>query len=74
MMLHHAWRKEDEKFFIQMIKAIFGQRRKLIRNSIKVFDVDTEKLDFQLTKRPEPLSVAELVQLSNLITDGRKGH
>lgn len=58
---------EDESFFVQMIKATFGQRRKIIKNSLKTIGVNVATLDFQLTKRPEQLSVAELVQLSNLI-------
>ena len=63
---------EDEDFFRKMVKAIFGQRRKIIKNSLTAFGVNIAKLNFQLTKRPEQFSVAELVQLSNLITYGRK--
>ena len=63
---------EDEHFFTRMVKAVFGQRRKVIKNSLKAFGVNISGLNFQLTKRPEQLSVAELVQLSNLITHGKK--
>ncbi len=63
---------EDELFFRQMIKALFGQRRKVIRNSLKKMNVDSDQLDFSLTKRPEQLSVAELVHLSNLVLHGKE--
>jgi len=58
---------KDERAFLAMIKAIFGQRRKILKNSLKSFGVDVENLDFPLNKRPEQLTVAELTHLNNLI-------
>ncbi len=55
----------DEKLFFRLIKATFNHRRKTIRNSLKsVMSI----IDFQsefLGQRPEQLSVAEFVQLTN---------
>ena len=63
---------EDESFFIQMIKAVFNQRRKILKNSLQSLGINNSNINFPLTQRPEQLSVAELVELSNLITYGRK--
>lgn len=58
----------DEAFFRRMVRAIFGKRRKTLRNSLSYFlkDIDAEPpSSTDLTRRPEDLSVQELVALSN---------
>ena len=57
----------DEVLFKQLIKASFNQRRKMLRNSIKAF-IQEEGFEYPfLTKRPEQLSVADFVELTNVI-------
>lgn len=62
----------DADFFIELIRTLFQQRRKMIKNSLKSLLENSSNICFQTDKRPEQLSVSELAQLSNLITDGRK--
>jgi 16S rRNA (adenine1518-N6/adenine1519-N6)-dimethyltransferase len=60
----------DEKFFRTFVKTLFGQRRKMIRNTIQTWaakDEDLGVFSSFLDKRPEMLSVGELVALSNHI-------
>lgn len=55
----------DEKLFKTIVKATFGQRRKTVRNGVKsLLKGKTLDLDL-LQKRPEQLSVAEFVLLTN---------
>lgn len=53
----------DEKLFIRIVKACFNQRRKTIRNSIKLVCQIGEKDHPLLSKRPEQLSVEEFIEL-----------
>ena len=58
-----------EDLFFRVVKAGFGQRRKTLRNSLKVV---LEKKQIQnpiLQKRAEQLSVEDFVELTNLISD-----
>lgn len=60
----------DEKFFRNFVKTLFGQRRKMIRNTIIKWTAKNEALGVFssiLDKRPEMLSVEELVSLSNYL-------
>lgn len=57
----------DEKRFKQVVKMAFNQRRKMMRKSLKPILNDLNKDNEVLTKRPEQLSVAEFVDLTNLI-------
>lgn len=63
----------DEKLFIQVVKAAFNQRRKMMRNSLSSFVPKESELltDPVFTKRPEQLSVDEFVALTNLIQNVR---
>lgn len=65
---------KDEAFFQEMVRAVFGKRRKTLKNSLVPF-LANQKLNLpvsnQLQKRPEQLSVEELVTLSNAILSGR---
>jgi 16S rRNA (adenine1518-N6/adenine1519-N6)-dimethyltransferase len=57
----------DEKLFKTIVKTAFNQRRKTLRNSLKSIDAgDMDKTDSLFNKRPEQLSVAEFVSLTNL--------
>jgi len=58
----------NEKLFFKVVKTAFNQRRKMLRNSIKSLSPRTEDLDaVLLTRRPEQLSVAEFIDLTNNI-------
>lgn len=58
----------NEQIFRAMVRSVFGKRRKMLRSSLKYF-CDEHGYDIpqglDLTKRPEDLSILELVQLSN---------
>ncbi|TFH39358.1 MAG: 16S rRNA (adenine(1518)-N(6)/adenine(1519)-N(6))-dimethyltransferase RsmA [Bacteroidia bacterium] len=59
----------DFKLMKRVIKATFNQRRKMVRNSVRsVFDTGDSTIDL-LTRRPEQLSVAEFVRLTNWIEE-----
>lgn len=57
----------DEVFFKVVVKTAFNQRRKTMRNSVKVFLNEETKQHPILDKRPEQLSVDEFVMLTNLL-------
>ena len=58
----------DEVLFKAVVKTTFNQRRKTIRNSIKpVLKTPIETDSYLFDKRPEQLSVAEFVELTNLV-------
>ena len=57
----------DEAFFKVVVKTAFNQRRKTMRNSVKVFLNEETKKHPILDKRPEQLSVEEFVMLTNLL-------
>jgi 16S rRNA (adenine1518-N6/adenine1519-N6)-dimethyltransferase len=54
----------DPAFFYALVKTSFQQRRKTLRNTLKQLEVSGET-GIDLGRRPETLSVAEFVQLSN---------
>ena len=57
----------DEKLFFRVVKAIFNQRRKMARNSLKSLLGD-EKIDHVLlTKRPEELSIENFTEITKMI-------
>jgi len=56
----------DEDFYVQMVKTVFGQRRKTLRRSLSKLMKADAQLDFiDLQRRPETLAIAELIQLAN---------
>ena len=57
----------DEKRFKSIVKMAFGQRRKMMRKSLKSLLNDSNKDLEILTKRPEQLSVEQFVELTNLL-------
>ncbi len=62
--------ESEEKVFHQVVKGSFNQRRKMLRNSLLsipdlVFDLN--KIHFDLTQRPEQLSVSDFIALTKQI-------
>ncbi|MFT5600766.1 MAG: 16S rRNA (adenine1518-N6/adenine1519-N6)-dimethyltransferase [Parvicella sp.] len=57
----------DEKLFKTIIKMAFNQRRKTVRNSIKSFIKGTDFESEFLSERPEQMSVADFVKLTNQV-------
>ncbi|MDA9018529.1 16S rRNA (adenine(1518)-N(6)/adenine(1519)-N(6))-dimethyltransferase RsmA [Flavobacteriaceae bacterium] len=61
----------DEVFFFKIVKTSFQQRRKTLRNSLKVFNLSQiMKEDVIFDRRPETLSVDDFVYLTNIIANG----
>ena len=60
----------DEKIFFSVVKTAFGQRRKTLRNSLKSFLLEREALKAEplFDKRPEMLSVAEFITLTQWLS------
>ncbi len=55
----------DEKLFFRVVKTSFNQRRKMLRGSLKCFNLsDTLKEDPIFAKRPEQLTVQEFIKLT----------
>ena len=64
----------DEALFKNVVKTTFNQRRKTLRNSIKPLVPAGHPIlsDEVFNKRPEQLSVADFVALTNMVTEARK--
>lgn len=62
----------DEALFVKVVKASFGQRRKMLRNSLKaVFGNFAGAEHPFFTQRAEQLSVADFVELTNWVAEHR---
>ncbi len=59
----------DSRLLKQVVKATFNQRRKTIRNSIKSITGDKPIPEEYLGKRPEQLSIADFMRLTNQIDE-----
>ena len=62
----------DERLFKRIVKAVFNQRRKMLRVSLRqIFSGTPARPEFctneVMTKRPEQLSVAQFVELTNMV-------
>jgi 16S rRNA (adenine1518-N6/adenine1519-N6)-dimethyltransferase len=58
----------DEKLFFRVVKTAFGQRRKMLRSSLKSLNLSDSLRETALfTKRPEHLSVSQFMNLTSLI-------
>lgn len=62
----------NEILFKKIVKAVFNQRRKMLRVSLKqIFNDKQAGADFyskeMMTKRPEQLSVKDFVELTNIV-------
>ena len=63
----------DEQLFIKVVKVSFGQRRKMLRNSLKaVFGNFSGNEHRFFTMRAEQLSVADFVELTNWVAENRE--
>ncbi|UZO81345.1 16S rRNA (adenine(1518)-N(6)/adenine(1519)-N(6))-dimethyltransferase RsmA [Aquimarina sp. ERC-38] len=61
----------SDPLFFKVVKAGFNQRRKTLRNSLKSLELsDTLKENSVLNYRPEQLSVAQFIELTQLIEKG----
>ena len=62
----------DEQLFVKVVKASFGQRRKMLRNSLRSAFGDFHGAEHPFfTKRAEQLSVADFVELTKWVTENR---
>jgi len=60
----------DEKLFFRVVKTSFNQRRKMLRSSLKSFNLsDSLKEDPIFAMRPEQLSVEEFITLTDKIAN-----
>ncbi len=62
----------DEQLFKRVVKTVFGQRRKMLRVSLRQlfehYQPTPQLLSHPfMTCRPEQLSISEFVELTNLI-------
>jgi len=58
----------NEKLFYKVVKTAFQQRRKTLRNSLKIMNLsDNLREDSIFAKRPEQLSVQEFINLTSKI-------
>lgn len=61
----------NEQLFRRLVKTVFNQRRKMLRVSIKPLFLKSPRAAFFqqdiMTKRPEQLSVAQFVELTNQV-------
>lgn len=60
---------KDHQVLQELVTAAFSQRRKTLRNTLKqLMDVEQiDSLDFDMSRRPETISVAEYVFLANTL-------
>jgi len=64
----------DEKLFKRVVKTVFNQRRKMLRVSLRqIFGITKPSEGFcaheLMTKRPEQLSIAQFVELTNMVAE-----
>jgi 16S rRNA (adenine1518-N6/adenine1519-N6)-dimethyltransferase len=58
----------DEKLFFKIVKLVFNQRRKTIRNTLKSLLPDINQEDhYFFSKRPEQLKPSEFVELTKVV-------
>ncbi|MFL2666429.1 MAG: 16S rRNA (adenine(1518)-N(6)/adenine(1519)-N(6))-dimethyltransferase RsmA [Flavobacteriaceae bacterium] len=61
----------NEKLFFKIVKTSFQQRRKILKNSLKTFNLPNNiKEGVIFERRPETLSVDDFILLTNIIDDG----
>lgn len=56
---------KDIDFFKKFVKSAFGNRRKIMKNSLMKMELDLTKVDFDFSRRAETVSVDEYIELSN---------
>lgn len=57
----------NEELFVRVVKAVFNQRRKMIRNSIQSILLNLDSQYELLSKRPEQLNVQQFIELSSWV-------
>ena len=64
----------DERMFKRIVKAAFGQRRKMLRSSLKpIFSADTTLMESDVFRqRPEQLSFEDFVSLTRLASRSKE--
>jgi 16S rRNA (adenine1518-N6/adenine1519-N6)-dimethyltransferase len=62
----------DEKLFIAVVKAGFNQRRKTLRNALRVLTNNPQATHPLLEKRAEQLDVAAFVELTNWVASTKQ--
>ena len=63
----------DEKLFIQIIKSSYNHRRKTLRNALKSFSLEEDKITTKLLDlRAEQLSINDFIILTNHVNRERK--
>jgi len=56
---------KDEEFFRIVVRRAFGQRRKMLRNSLKELLPPNRTLSIDLQKRPEQITIDQWILLAN---------
>lgn len=72
-----AFPVKDESIFRTMVKTVFGQRRKMLRNTLKPLvaqETDLKDAPIHLGRRPETLSVKEFAELSDFLSTMTRIH
>lgn len=76
MREHPAAAKTDKAFLISVLKAVFSQRRKTLRNGLKPLAIPLERLDavpgqtgIDLSRRAETLSIEEFCALADFLRE-----
>ena len=64
----------DERLFRRVVKTVFGQRRKMLRVSLRQLFADVQPAagfyeQPVMTRRPEQLSISEFVELTNIVAE-----
>jgi len=60
----------EDRMFINVVKAAFGNRRKTLKNSLSnsIFkEIKIDNSEFDLTRRAEELSIVEFIELTKII-------
>ena len=57
---------KNEMLFFQIVKSSFNQRRKILKNALKTFDIlESEKTNYLLKLRAEELTIADFINITN---------
>ena len=65
----------NEKLFAAIVRTAFGQRRKTLRNTLKVYlsEQDFEKLGVNAQLRAENLAVVDFIRVANYLNERQAG-
>ncbi len=59
----------NEPLFFRVVKTVFNQRRKMIRNSVKSIVTSLDGKEELLRKRPEELGISEFIELTRWVSE-----